>query len=186
MTTVVSDELIAERRRLGLDGRDEVWDGVYHVVPPASGEHQRIEARLLRTLGPLADAAGLELQPETGLFDRERPLERDYRVPDLIAFQEELRIPAGVSGPAELVIEIRSPGDDSLLKIPYYSRLGVGELVVVERDTKQVRRWVAGEAGLVEVEPGDGGWHALRALPVRLRGVAGGLEVSWAAGSTTI
>lgn len=34
------ESVLAERRRLGLDGHDETWDGVLHVVPPASGDHQ--------------------------------------------------------------------------------------------------------------------------------------------------
>ena len=29
--------LIAERQRLGLDRRDEIWEGDYHVVPGPSG-----------------------------------------------------------------------------------------------------------------------------------------------------
>jgi hypothetical protein len=29
--------LLEERRRLGLDIRDEMWDGVLHVVPPPGG-----------------------------------------------------------------------------------------------------------------------------------------------------
>ena len=178
MTVVVLPEVIAERQRLGLDIRDEVWEGVYRVVPPASGEHQRIGTELLVALSPLARAAGLRWQYETGLFDPTGPPERDYCVPDLVAFRLEDGIPAGVNGRAELVIEIRSPGDDSLLKIPYYSRVGVRELVIVERDAKTVRRWAAGVDGLVEVPPADDGWHRLTALAVGLRGVAGRLEVA--------
>ena len=98
-------------------------------------------------------------------------------MPDLVAFRPEYRIPAGVNGHAELVIEIRSPGDDSLLKLPYYSRVGVRELVIVERDAKTVRRWAAGVDGLVEVPPADDGWHRLTALAVGLRGIVGRLEV---------
>ncbi|HET9253937.1 MAG TPA: Uma2 family endonuclease [Pseudonocardiaceae bacterium] len=29
----VPESMLAERRRLGLDGRDEVWDSVLHMVP---------------------------------------------------------------------------------------------------------------------------------------------------------
>jgi hypothetical protein len=34
--------MLAERRKLGLDGRDEMRDGVLHMVPPAGGPHQRL------------------------------------------------------------------------------------------------------------------------------------------------
>jgi hypothetical protein len=43
---------LEERRRLRLDRRDEVWDGVYHVVPSANTEHQRGMYRLVE---PRAD-----------------------------------------------------------------------------------------------------------------------------------
>ena len=37
----VPEQMLAERRRLGLDGRDEMWDGVVHLLPPASERHQQ-------------------------------------------------------------------------------------------------------------------------------------------------
>ena len=48
----VPESLLDERRRLGLDVFDEVWEGVLHMVPPPSGEHQRLELELgLRVVG---------------------------------------------------------------------------------------------------------------------------------------
>ena len=38
----VPERMLAERRRLGLDGHDEMWDGVVHLVPPPDGRHQRL------------------------------------------------------------------------------------------------------------------------------------------------
>jgi Uma2 family endonuclease len=183
MTVVVPAAMIAERQRLGLDIRDEVWRGVYHVVPPASEEHQRIGGRIYVALFPVVEAAGFEFRYEVGVFDPAGPRERDYCVPDLVVFDNRYRIPAGVNGRAELVIEIRSPGDDSLLKVPYYSQVGVQELLIVERDTKEVRRWVLhAHGGLVE-QPAEDGWHALVALPTRVRAAEGHLEIEVDSGS---
>ena len=42
----VPESLLDERRRQGLDVFDEVWEGVLHMVPPPSGEHQRLELEL--------------------------------------------------------------------------------------------------------------------------------------------
>jgi hypothetical protein len=42
------------------------------------------------------------------------------------------------------------------------------ELLIIDRDSKVVRRWARSEAGLVEVEPDHRGRHALDALPVEL------------------
>lgn len=33
----VPEGMLAERCQLGLDGRDEVWDGVLYMVPPPGG-----------------------------------------------------------------------------------------------------------------------------------------------------
>jgi Uma2 family endonuclease len=177
ITVVMPAEMIAERQRLGLDTRDEVWEGVYHVVPPASEEHQRIAGRIYVALFPAVEATGLEYRYEVGLFDPAGPNERDYCVPDLVVFDNRYRTAAGVNRRAELVIEIRSPGDDSLLKVPYYSRVGVQELLIIERDTKAMRRWVTVAGGLEEAAAGPEGWHFLAALPLRLRDGGGRLEV---------
>jgi hypothetical protein len=53
------DALIERRRRLGLDHRDEVWEGVLHMNPPSAAEHQYLVQQLYDLLGPLARRAGL-------------------------------------------------------------------------------------------------------------------------------
>jgi Uma2 family endonuclease len=139
----VDPKLIADRARLGLDIRDEMWDGELHVVPPANGPHQRLGAQLLRTLAPLADARGLEMTYETGFFRHEK----DYRVPDLAAYRRAQSSNRGMEG-AELVIEIRSPGDESMAKIPWYLAQGCREVLIVDRDTLDVELY--GPAGRIE------------------------------------
>ncbi len=56
----VVEDLIAQRRALGQDLYDEVWEGEYHVAPAPRGTHARAQARLLRLLGPPAEVAGLD------------------------------------------------------------------------------------------------------------------------------
>ncbi len=52
------EELIEERRRLGLDGHDEVWEGEHHLAPHAHTRHGLVEAQLAVVLGMRARAAG--------------------------------------------------------------------------------------------------------------------------------
>ncbi len=52
-------EWLERRRQLGQDGRDEVWDGVYHVVPNARSEHAEVAAEVLGALRDRAKKAGL-------------------------------------------------------------------------------------------------------------------------------
>ena len=51
MATLIADpgveqRLIAERRAKGADRKDEVWDGVYIIMPDPNVEHQRLVMRL--------------------------------------------------------------------------------------------------------------------------------------------
>ncbi len=39
----VPEAMLAERRRLGLDGRDEMWNSVLYMVPPPGGLEQQSE-----------------------------------------------------------------------------------------------------------------------------------------------
>lgn len=73
------EELLARRREWGADRWDEVWDGVLHMIPPPSVNHQRLASRLHRLLGPSADQARLELTAEVGIGSGQH----DYRTPDL-------------------------------------------------------------------------------------------------------
>lgn len=162
------DHVIAERKRLGLDHKDEVWDGEYHMVPAANDEHQRIVVELLVAWHPLCRAVGLHLRGESNLIPPTEPGWQDFRVPDLVVFGDHARAERGVVGAAALVVEVRSPGDESFAKLPYFERLGVGEVLIVDRDTKVVRHWVHGGVRLVEQAADAAGGHRLRCLPVQL------------------
>lgn len=174
------DHIIAERDRLGLDTRDEVWDGVYHMAPQPMPKHQLLVIRLAASWIPLAQEAGLIVCHELSLFPPTGPTRSQYRVPDIVVFDEAvLDIGAGVVGAARLVVEVRSPGDESYEKLPYFDEIGVGEVLIIERDGKAVRRWVRREGGpLAEVGPDGEGWHRLDALPVALRGADDALAVA--------
>jgi Uma2 family endonuclease len=181
--------MLAERMRLGLDRYDEVWDGEYHMVPAPNNEHQRVETKLVVALDPIASELGLHVRVEMSLFEPGVPGAASYRTPDLIVYRDEVGTVRGAEGPASLVVEIRSPHDESFAKLPFYERLGVGEVLIIEPDSKQVRRWENGPTGLVEVEPArETGEHQLTCLPVRLwteRGVPPHLAID-AAGTITL
>ncbi len=123
--------LLEERRRLGHDRWDEVWEGILHLVPPPSNRHQRFGTQLLVALAPIADALGLEVSYETGVY-RPGPGEDDYRVPDLVLTTAEQRSERGVEGRAELIVEILSPGDESRDKLSFYAEMGTPEVWLVD------------------------------------------------------
>src|SRR5258708_34165212 len=103
----VDECMLAERSRLGLDHRDEMWEGVLHMVPPASERHQSIGTELLLALSGSAKARGWKLVYEVGTFQAAE----DYRVPDLCVYAPEAASERGVEGAPIVVGAIRSPGD---------------------------------------------------------------------------
>ncbi len=57
-----------------------------------------------------------------------------------------------------LVVEIRSPGDETDTKSPFYARFGVEELLIVERDSASVTLLRLADGAFRAVAPDDGGW----------------------------
>ena len=169
----VDPKLIADRARLGLDKQDEMWDGELHVVPPANGPHQRFGTQLLLELAPLADARGLEITYETGFFRHEK----DYRVADLAVHRRSQSSNRGIEC-AELVVEIRSPGDETMVKLPWYLAQGCREVLIVDRDTLDVELY--GPAGRIDPARSE-------VLGCTFTTVAGpAVEVVWDDGSATL
>jgi Uma2 family endonuclease len=173
--------LLDQRRRLGQDVRDEMWDGVLHMVPPPSDAHQEFAIRLLFVTAPIAEARGLVSRYETGLFRADE----DYRVPDQLYCRPEQRSDRGAEG-AELVVEILSPRDETYNKIDFYSRVGVREMIVAHPEERRIELFRALGGQLVPVQPGADGALVSEVLGLTLRTVAGKLEMSWEGGSATV
>ena len=130
------ERLLAQRSRLDLDRRDEVWEGVLHLIPPPSVQHELLATCLVRLLGPLADEAGLVLAGTIGIgVGREQ-----YRVPDLALLRPGFAPQWNPT--AALVVEIVSPGDESWAKLPFYAAHAVDELLIVDPATRTVD-WLA-------------------------------------------
>jgi Uma2 family endonuclease len=169
----VDPQLLAERARLGLDIRDEMWDGELHIVPQASGPHQRFGTDLAAVLLPLVRARGLEMSYETGFYR----VENDYRVPDLMVYRADQASERGAEG-AELVIEIRSPRDETMVKLPWYLAQSSREVLIIDRDTLDVE--LHDQAGRREPARSD----VLGCTFTSLDGPA--LRVEWDGGETTV
>lgn len=129
-------ELLERRRRAGADRLDEVWEGVRYLLPALSIEHAHMATQVAMILDPLAHAAGLMPAGRFTLGESEY----DYRVPDGGLF-----LP-GASGvwqfTASMVVEIMSPDDESLQKLPFYAAHNVDEVLLVDPTTETVT-WLA-------------------------------------------
>jgi Uma2 family endonuclease len=170
----VPEHLLQERHRLGHDRRDEMWEGVLHMVPQPLSHHQRGGALLLNALLPAATARDLWAAYETSVF-RPGVGDSDYRVPDLVVARPEFVSERGIEGRAELVVEIVSPGDESRDKLPFYAEVGCQEVLLVDRDTLELELHVRGEA-----RPHGDGPVQLESVGVRIERVEGpALLVTW-------
>jgi len=152
------EALLARRRRAGVDRLDEVWQGVRHMVPAPSLEHARVASQLTLLFDGPARAAGLLLAMHEFNLGAS---EHDFRVPD-----GGLHRP-GASGvwlsTAAVVVEIISPGDESLQKLPFYAEHHVDEVLLVDPAERTVT-WLAlregayasvDRSGLIELGPSE-------------------------------
>ena len=95
MSMIINDELVEarlidERRANGLDGHDEVWDGVYVISPLANNEHQRVATELAAILCGIVVNEGLgSVFAGANVSDRDDDWTKNYRVPDVLVFLEE-------------------------------------------------------------------------------------------------
>lgn len=137
--------LIAERQRLGLDRRDEIWEGDYHMVPVGSFEHANTGSELNALLARAAKQRGLVPCLEFNLGEP-----GDFRVPDLGVHRGN---PSGVWIPtAALVVEVLSPGDESYEKFGFYFRRIVEEILIADPERHEVQWYARGADGFIPVD----------------------------------
>lgn len=132
------EQLIEDRARKGLDLRDEMWEGVLHMVPPPRERHQRVGGDAFLVFGPLARGRGLLPYYETGIFRTER----DYRVPDLVFARPEQISERGIEGGPPLVIEFLSRHDETYAKLDWYAAVGVDEVLVIDPESRRPELFV--------------------------------------------
>jgi Uma2 family endonuclease len=120
------------------------------IVPVLDDEHQRIVSRLCSILQNVVGWPGFgEVRPGVNLAASHDDWERDYRAPDVVVFLRDTQArnhDTHWCGPADFLVEITSPGDRTRDKLPFYSRLGVREVLIVDRDpwALELLRWQDG------------------------------------------
>jgi len=139
------EALLEHRRGIGIDRRDEVWDGVLHMNPAPHRRHARVVAELLWLLHPFAQEAGLAAIADFNIGTAE-----DFRIPDCALIgpgADELWNPT-----AALVVEVASPGDASWDKLGFYAAHAVDELLIVSLEDRKVDWLALSAAGYEMVE----------------------------------
>jgi Uma2 family endonuclease len=179
----VPQELLDQRRKFGADRWDEMWDGVLHMVPSPNSAHQELVGDLYHWLRSqrAPRSSGRVMLSVNVAWDADWL--RSYRVPDLA-----LLLSGGkardrgeyIEGGPDVLIEVRSPGDETYEKIPFYAEIGVRELWVVDRDTQAVEVQVLEGTATRLVPANAEGWIASAVTGLELRCSAGRVEMRWA------
>jgi Uma2 family endonuclease len=171
------DAFIRERQQRGIDGPDEIWEGVYTVPALATNSHQDI---VMMLAGVLFTAVGMtgrgRVHPGANVSDRRDGWEKRCRVPDVVVVLNDGRaVDCGTHwmGGPDFLIEVKSPPrDETEQKIPFYSELKVQELLVVDRDTRELKLYRHNGKKLTPVKPSThagGKWLVSRVVPLAFR-----------------
>ena len=175
----IADRLKAEREETGLDRYDERWEGVYMMAPIADTEHLDLQGMLVWALRSAFGSGGPRVAPGGNVSDREEDWTHNYRIPDVIVV-----LPGSAArdcgthwcGGPDFCVEIASPGDRSRDKLDFYSRIGVRELLLVDRDpwSLELYRLTSGSLTLIG-SSGLAAPHELKStvVPVSFRIMAG-------------
>ena len=109
------------------------------MVPMANDEHQDLVMGIAAALYATIAVPQLgQVRPGVNLSEPGKDWMQDYRVPDVAVFLNSgsaENCDTHWCGAADLLVEITSPNDKTYEKIPFYSRLGVRELLIVDRQT---------------------------------------------------
>ncbi len=133
----MEQRLKADREASGLDRYDEVWEGVYMMAPLADDEHQDLQTQLGGVLLVRVGWTGLgQVRTGVNVSDREHDWTKNYRCPDVAVFLPDTKArncdTFWLGGP-DFAIEIISRGDRSRDKFDFYAKVGVRELLLVDR-----------------------------------------------------
>lgn len=138
MDPVLATRLIAERAASGADRYDEVWEGLYVMNPLADDDHQDLVQGFSSVFQIVIAWPGLgKVRPGINLSDRDEDWVFNFRAPDVVVFLNDClarNLFTHWQGGADFLIEILSRGDRSREKLDFYSRLGVQEALLVDRN----------------------------------------------------
>lgn len=168
----VPQSLLDERRRTGADRWDELWDGVLHMTPSPSREHQDFQDELRTWIrNHWARPFGNRVHREVNLC-QPGGWPNDYRIPDLMLLDPprfSIDKNTYFEGPPLVVIEIHSPGDETYEKLDFYAELEVPEAWIIHRDSRKPELFTLQGGEYVPIAADAEGWHISRVTDIRLK-----------------
>jgi Uma2 family endonuclease len=183
----VAPDILELRKRTGADRWDEMWEGVLHMPPMPNRSHQDLEGGLEAFLRRHLKSSKIKVYHQINLTSP-RGWPNNYRIPDLLLVgpaRAGIDFDEYFEGAPDVVVEIKSPGDETEGKMPFYASLGVPEVWVIHRDTKEPAVFLL-KGGLYEPQsPGAGGWAANPFAGIEMRATPAGKLVLRIAGDAS-
>jgi Uma2 family endonuclease len=175
MKAVMSEvpaDILAWRKRTGADRWDEVWEGVRHMPPMPNREHHDLAWAMETYLRwRWARPRKAKVYHNVNVASP-GGWPHDYRIPALILVSPErfgIDHDEYFEGAPDVVVEIRSPGDETYEKLECYAHLGVLEVWVIDRDRKGSKIYIL-QAGRYEGRGVDAdGWVRSSLTSLELR-----------------
>ena len=153
--TLLSEQLIKDRQERGIDQHDEVWEGVYMMSPLANLEHQFIAFELAHAFrSGLGRDTGALILVGVNVSDRDENWKHNFRCPDVAAYLKDTAAKlhdAYTRGGPDFAVEVVSKNDMTREKLGFYGKVGVRELLIVDRDPWQLELLRLGDDKLVSV-----------------------------------
>jgi len=172
----VTPDIMAWRKRTGAHYWDEMWEGELHMAPVPNRSHQELAGDLHVWLEiHWAKPGGNRVFPPINLASP-GGWPKDYRIPDLVLLKPDrfhIDRDEYFEGPPTVVVEIHSPGDEAYEKLDFYARLGVPEVWIVHRDTKEPEIYLLSGETYHPAAAGAEGWIHSPATGVRMKAEAG-------------
>lgn len=133
----LANEIVEERRKLGHDRRDEIWNGVYRISSPRDNLHSQIASDLCAIFVHAIDWSGCgEVRFGVNISDRRDNWLFNIRIPSVcVMLSNGCSENCGdfwLGGP-DFVVEISTLDEDLHEKIAFYQSVGVRELLIIER-----------------------------------------------------
>jgi Uma2 family endonuclease len=144
----LESHLKAVRRENDSDGHDEVWEGLHVMAPLPNDDHQEIQSR---AVGMLQELLGWDspakIRAGVNVSDRHKDWQNNYRDPDVVVYlpgNPAKNYRTHWQGGPDFLIEIVSPFDRSREKLPFYAKVAVREVLIIDRDPWTLELYVRG------------------------------------------
>jgi len=168
MRAVIADlpkHWLAEREHSDAARWDEVWNGEIHMPPVPTVGHQDLKLDLTAYLKRWwAVPKGNRVHPEVNLTTPadEAEWRTNFRIPDAVLLTPDrfhINKGAYLCGAPLVCVEVYSPGDESYEKLEFYGNLGVPEIWIIDRDSKETEVFLLQPDGTYAARPADSdGW----------------------------